>query len=337
MITAFVRTIILYFLIVVGMRLMGKRQIGELEPSELVLTMMISDLAAVPMQDFVIPLLSGLLPILTLLALSLLLSQLSLRSLRLRALICGTPTVLIRGGKLQQDAMRKNRFTIDELMEELREQGVTRIEDVKYAVLENSGQLTVFPWTAQQPPTAEQLGLGLEDDVTLPMVIINDGRVIHRNLTACGRDENWLRKQLSREKASSPREIFLLTLDEQGQVFCVLAAILVFSLWNSSYMTASTVRWREQLQQADAQAQSEAWTEAVDTLAGSYDDWSESQTYLHIVARHDTVDDAEAMYRRALAFAATRELTEFRAEISDLRDQLRLLAETERLDIKNVL
>lgn len=79
--------------------------------------------------------------------------------------------------------MRKNRFTIDELMEELREQGVTRIEDVKYAVLENSGQLTVFPWTAQQPPTAEQLGLGLEDDVTLPMVIINDGRVIHRNLT----------------------------------------------------------------------------------------------------------------------------------------------------------
>ena len=207
MITAFVRTIILYFLIVVGMRLM--------------LTMMISDLAAVPMQDFGIPLLSGLLPILTLLALSLLLSQLSLRSLRLRALICGTPTVLIRGGKLQQDAMRKNRFTIDELMEELREQGVTRIEDVKYAVLENSGQLTVFPWTAQQPPTAEQLGLGLEDDVTLPMVIINDGRVIHRNLTACGRDENWLRKQLSREKASSPREIFLLTLDEQGQVFCV--------------------------------------------------------------------------------------------------------------------
>ena len=87
----------------------------------------------------------------------------------------------------------------------------------------------------------------------------------------------------------------------------ILAAILVFSLWNSSYMTASTVRWREQLQQADAQAQSEAWTEAVDTLAGSYDDWSESQTYLHIVARHDTVDDAEAMYRRALAFAATRE------------------------------
>ena len=111
---------------------------------------------------------------------------------------------------------------MDELLEELREQGVTRVEDVKYAVLENSGQLTVFPWTAQQqPPTAEQLGLDLEDDVTLPTVLINDGRVIRRNLTACGRDESWLRKQLSREKIASPGEVFLLTLDEQGRVFCV--------------------------------------------------------------------------------------------------------------------
>lgn len=117
----------------------------------------------------------------------------------------------------------------------------------------------------------------------------------------------------------------------------ILAAILVFSLWNSSYMTASTVRWREQLQQADAQAQSEAWTEAVDTLAGSYDDWSESQTYLHIVARHDTVDDAEAMYRRAKAFAGAREPSEFQAELADLMDQLRLLAEMETGSIRNIL
>ena len=221
MMTAFVRTIILYFFIMAGMRLMGKRQIGELEPSELVLTMMISDLAAVPMQDFGIPLLSGLLPILTLLALSLLLSQLSLRSLRLRALLCGTPVVLIRQGQLQQAAMRRNRYTIDELLEELREQGISRIEDVKYAVLENSGQLSVFPWTAKQPPTAEQLGVRLEEDVTLPVVLINDGRVLRQNLTACGRDENWLRKQLSQQEIASPGDVFLLTLDEQGQVLCV--------------------------------------------------------------------------------------------------------------------
>ena len=116
MMTAFARTVILYFLIMIGLRLMGKRQIGELEPSELVLTMMISDLATVPMQDFGIPLLAGVIPILTLLSLSMLMSQWSLRSLRFRALVCGTPTVLIRNGQLQQEAMRKNRYTLDELL-----------------------------------------------------------------------------------------------------------------------------------------------------------------------------------------------------------------------------
>ena len=128
MMTAFARTVILYFLIMIGLRLMGKRQIGELEPSELVLTMMISDLATVPMQDFGIPLLAGVIPILTLLSLSMLMSQWSLRSLRFRALVCGTPTVLIRNGQLQQEAMRKNRYTLDELLEELRGQGISDIE-----------------------------------------------------------------------------------------------------------------------------------------------------------------------------------------------------------------
>ena len=117
----------------------------------------------------------------------------------------------------------------------------------------------------------------------------------------------------------------------------ILAAILSFALWNGARMTGCTARWRDQLQQVDALAQAEAWTEALDALAESYEDWSERQTYLHIVAKHDSVDDAEAMYRRAMAFAATRELTEFRAELSDLRDQLRLLTEMERLDIENVL
>lgn len=221
MMTAFARTVILYFLIMIGLRLMGKRQIGELEPSELVLTMMISDLATVPMQDFGIPLLAGVIPILTLLALSMLLSQLSLHNLRFRALVCGTPAVLIRNGTLQQETMRKNRYTLDELLEELRGQGIASIEDVKYAVLENSGQLSVLPWTRQQPPTAAQLKLDVEDDTTLPVVLVNDGRVLRKNLAACGKDEQWLFKTLRREKLSSPKEVFLLTLDEQQQVTCV--------------------------------------------------------------------------------------------------------------------
>ena len=221
MMTAFARTMILYFLIMLGLRLMGKRQIGELEPSELVLTMMISDLATVPMQDFGIPLLAGVIPILTLLALSMLLSQLSLYNLRFRELVCGRPAVLIRNGQLQQEAMRKNRYTLDELLEELRSQGITSLSDVKYAVLENSGQLSVLPVTAQKPPTAAQLGLEPEDDVTLPVVLINDGRLLRKRLTACGLDEAWLQKELKKRRLSSPRQVFLLTVDEKGSVLCV--------------------------------------------------------------------------------------------------------------------
>ena len=221
MMTAFTRTLILYFLIMLGLRLMGKRQIAELEPSELVLTMMISDLASVPMQDFGIPLLAGIIPILTLMASSLLLSHLFLQNLKFRELVCGTPSILIRNGQLQQDVMRKNRYTLDELLEELRSQGYLKIQDVKYAVLENSGQLSVFPWPAQQPPTAAQLNLEQEDDTTLPVVLINDGRILKKNLRSCGRDLNWLQKTLSEEKISSPQQVFLLTLDEQGNTYCV--------------------------------------------------------------------------------------------------------------------
>lgn len=221
MMTAFVRTVILYFLIMTGLRLMGKRQIGELEPGELVLTMMISDLATVPMQDFGIPLLAGVIPILTLLALSMLLSQLSLTSLRFRRLACGTPSVLIREGVLQQEAMRKNRYTLDELLEELRGQGITGVEEVKYAVLENSGRLSVFPWARNQPPTAEELGVETREDAALPVVLVNDGRLLRRNLEARGLDGAWLRETLQKEGLTSYREAFLLTLDERGRVTCV--------------------------------------------------------------------------------------------------------------------
>nr|WP_326186101.1 DUF4363 family protein [uncultured Oscillibacter sp.] len=117
----------------------------------------------------------------------------------------------------------------------------------------------------------------------------------------------------------------------------VLAAILAFALWNSRAMTVNTDRWRAQLSQSDALAQAGDWPGAMAALSDSYADWSARQTYLHIVSEHDAVDDAEAMYHRALAFAATRETSEFRAELSDLRDQLRLLAEMERFSIGNIL
>ena len=177
MATAFFRTIILYLLLIAGLRLTGKRQIGELEPIELVLTMLLSDLASVPMQDFDSPLINGVVPILTLLALTTLLSYISFRSGRFRSLICGEPAIVVRYGKLQQRAMRHNRMTVDELLEELRGQGVTDLKDVQYAVLETSGQVSVLLRPQAQPVTPRQLSLNVTEQL-LPVLLINDGRLM---------------------------------------------------------------------------------------------------------------------------------------------------------------
>lgn len=221
MATAFLRTVILYFLIVFGLRFLGKRQIGDLEPAELALTMMISDLATVPMQDFGIPLFSGIIPILTLLALSMLISQLSLKNLRFRSAVCGTPAVLIDRGRICQDAMRENRFTIDELLEELRGQGYCGIEPVKYAILEGSGQLSILPWPQEQPATIRQLHQIVQDNTVLPCVLINDGRVLSKELRQCGKSIGWLNGVLADRGIAAPQDVFLLTLAGEDQILCI--------------------------------------------------------------------------------------------------------------------
>lgn len=212
MITALVRTVILYAVLMAGLRLTGKRQIGQLEPIELVLTMLISDLAAVPMQDFGIPLVNGLIPIAALLAMSTVLSCLNLKSVRFRALVCGEPALVIREGRLCQETMRRNRLTLDEVMEELRAQGVSDLGAVKYAVLETTGHLSVLPYAHEQAATPRQLGLTVADDVFLPVVVVNDGRVMTRALTALGRDEDWLRAQLAAHGLRRTEDVFLLSV-----------------------------------------------------------------------------------------------------------------------------
>lgn len=151
MFTTLTRTVILYILIIVGVRLMGKRQVGELEPSELVLSLLIADLASVPMQDLGAPLHTGIIPILTLLSLTTILSVLTMKSIRFRAILCGKPSIIIRNGKLEQEEMRRNRLTVDELLEELRCQGHPDISTVQYAILETNGQLSILPMPHNLP------------------------------------------------------------------------------------------------------------------------------------------------------------------------------------------
>ncbi len=221
MATAFFRTLILYLLLIAGLRLSGKRQIGELEPIELVLTLLISDLASVPMQDFGLPLFNGVIPIVTLIALSTLFSGISLRCVRFRELVCGTPALVICEGKLRQETMRRNRLTLDELLEQLRGQGITDLNDVKYAVLETNGRLSVLVRSDRQPLTPQQLGVAVADDVLLPTVVINDGRVLTDSLRQVGRDERWLARELQRQGIGRSEEVFLLTVDGQGGVVCL--------------------------------------------------------------------------------------------------------------------
>ena len=218
MFTALIRTVILYILIIAGVRLMGKRQVGELEPSELVLSLLIADLASVPMQDLGIPLHAGVVPILALLSLTMILSVLTMKHVGFRALLCGRPSVIIRRGKLDQGEMRRNRLTVDELMEELRCQGYADPSVVWYAILETNGQISVLPYAAQQPVTAAQMELHPKEP-GLPLVIINDGRVLEHNLRQRGLDDIWLDRQLKAHHVKRSQDVFLLTVDEQNQVY----------------------------------------------------------------------------------------------------------------------
>ena len=219
MLTALIRTIILYCLLTLGLRLMGKRQIGELEPSELVLALLIADLAAVPMQDFGIPLLNGIVPIFALLSLSMIVSVLNLKSLRFRRLICGSPTLVIQSGQILQKELRRTRFTVDELIEELRQQGVIDLDTVRFAVLETNGQLSVILYPEHQPLTPKGAHIPISKDGGLPTVVISDGRLLADNLRRLGLDHAWLHRQLEQHRVPSIRAVFLMTVDENRHIY----------------------------------------------------------------------------------------------------------------------
>lgn len=219
MLIAVFRTLVLYLLLIAGVRLMGKRQVGELEPSELVLDLLVADLASVPMQDLSLPLWAGVIPILTLLAAAWALSLLSVRSIRFRSFLWGQPSVLIANGILQQQEIRRNRLTVDELLEELRMKGFTDPSLVKYAVLETNGQLSILPYADRQPPTARDQGISVEEG-GLPLILISDGRVVDRNLRLRGYDRAWLERQLTERGIQTTQQVYLLTVDELGRVYC---------------------------------------------------------------------------------------------------------------------
>ena len=214
----FVRTLIIYFALVLIMRILGKRQLGEMELSEFVVAALIADLASHPLQDIGIPIINGLVPIVTLFCCEVLISGVAMKNIRLRALLFGKPSMLVEKGKIKQHEMKKNRFTTDELMEELRNQGYLDISAVEYAVLETDGRLSVIPYPSESPVKPSQLKIEAEDR-GYPVVVISDGHVIESNLRLVGRDGNWLKKRLAALGVKDAEQIFLMTVNSAGQVY----------------------------------------------------------------------------------------------------------------------
>lgn len=217
MLTSFLRTVFLYLVLIAIIRFLGKRQLGQMEPSEVVVTMVVADLASISMQDKNVPLSSSLIPIFAVLGMELLLSLLSLRSVFLRKLLCGKPVILIENGKFLQDNMRKARITLDELTSQLREKDVLDISTVQYAILETGGNLSVFPFPEQKPPSAKDTGITPQAQ-SLPVTIVSDGRLLSDNLKKSGKDRRWLEKILKQHKASV-RETWLLTVDRENNIY----------------------------------------------------------------------------------------------------------------------
>jgi uncharacterized membrane protein YcaP (DUF421 family) len=216
LILSYTRTIMLYLILILVIRLMGKRQIGQMEPAEFVVTMLVANLASIPMQDGGIPLFSGVVPILTVLGLELTLSFLVMKSVVFRRFLCGKPVILIENGNILQENLRKTNVTLDELTGHLREKGVLDLHSVQYAILETNGNLSVFPYPKYMPASAKDAGIQASRQF-IPLTIISDGYLSQDNLQKAGKDLAWVDKVLSQHNASI-KTTWLLTVDGQDHI-----------------------------------------------------------------------------------------------------------------------
>jgi uncharacterized membrane protein YcaP (DUF421 family) len=216
LILSYIRTILLYLVLIWVVRLMGKRQIGQMEPSEFVVTMLVANLAAIPMQDGGIPLFSGFVPIVTVLGVELVLSALSMKSVPLRKLLCGKPVILIENGNILQKNLKKTRITLDELTGHFREKDVLDLRAVQYAILETNGNLSVFPYPKEKPASAKEAGIQVNKQY-LPVTIVSDGKLMEKNLQKANKDAAWVRRVLE-ERQADLKNTWLLTVDASDRV-----------------------------------------------------------------------------------------------------------------------
>ncbi len=216
MFLVYLRTIILYLILIAVIRLMGKRQIGQMEASEFVVTMLVANLASIPMQDSGIPLFTGIVPILTILGGELILSSASMWSIGLRRILCGKPVILIENGHILQDNLRKTRVTLDELSGHLREKDILDPSTVQYAILETNGNLSVFPYPKERPASARDAKIQVRQQY-LPITIISDGHLLSKNLAIAGKNDAWVHTVLQ-QRNTTISDTWLLTVDKGNHI-----------------------------------------------------------------------------------------------------------------------
>ncbi len=207
-----IRALVVYIVVIFSVRLMGKRQLGELQPSELVITILVSNIATLSLEDTEIPLLRGILPILALVCFEVIVSWGSLKSVRLRRLISGSPKIIIRDGEIDQEMLHALRFSVDDLMSTLRTGGVFSVDDVQFAIVETNGSVSVYEKSASQPATKKDVHT-VERDLDPPQIIVADGELRETALEAIGLDKKWLHSVLRGREMTIP-EIFLMTADK---------------------------------------------------------------------------------------------------------------------------
>ena len=218
MLITFSRSILIYIFVLIVMRLMGKREIGQLQPFELAISIMIADLASTPMSEIGIPILYGIIPIFGLLFMHVIISILNIKSVRIREIICGKPRILINKGRIDEKALIQENFTINELQERLRVNNVNNISEVEYAILETSGQISVVLKANKRPVTPEDMNLFVED-TKMSYDLIVDGRIMEENLYKLHKDKNWLKNELKKFKLI-PEATLIFVLNEDGTYYC---------------------------------------------------------------------------------------------------------------------
>ncbi|MGN0559123.1 MAG: DUF421 domain-containing protein [Acutalibacteraceae bacterium] len=215
MLISVIRTILLYIFLTVAVRLMGKRQIGDLQTTELVVTLLISDIAVIPMQNTSQPLLSGLVPILILIVCEIVMSVIMLKNGKFRKLVCGSPVMVIENGKILQDKMKSLRMTTEDLCVQLRQQNVFCIDDVQYCIAETNGQLSVLQKPAKRTVCAEDLNIE-GDDFGIEVVVISDGELLDNSVKLCGFGKAWIMQRLF-ENDIEICDVFIMTVNSKGE------------------------------------------------------------------------------------------------------------------------